>query len=82
MGFKKGSATNSALRGKKPQVEIAKRVALIAFKSKLWYYIVMGLWDVAKFFDSLNIPMLLARALRHDFPAIQLTLEMMVRNGK
>ena len=54
-----GSANDSALRGKKPKVETAKRAALVEMKAKLDYKIVLALWDVQKLFDNLDIPTLI-----------------------
>ena len=44
--LKNGSARDSALKGRKPKLETAKRHTLIEVKGQLEYKIILALWDI------------------------------------
>ena len=76
-----GSPTDSALKGRKPKVETAKRHALIEVKAQLGYKVILALWDIQKFFDSLDIELLIERSQELNFPPTVLALALEVHKG-
>ena len=68
------SETDSAVAGKMPQTETAKRALFTEVKAKNGDTVFVVLWDVKKYFDSVQIPALIERASALNFPAVPLTL--------
>ena len=50
-------------------------------KAKLGFKVVLALWDVKQFFDSLDIRSLIERAMDADFPPAILALSLCVHRG-
>ncbi len=71
-----GMEGDSALPGRSPLDETAWRHLLMEQAVLLGKHVAQLLWDVAKFFDSLNIPLLIERAEELNFPIDQLVLGM------
>ena len=76
-----GLAGDSALPGRSPHEETAWRhlqMEQATLRGKLVIHI---LWDVAKFFDSIDIPRLIRRCEELGFPIDQLTLAMQMHRA-
>ncbi len=67
---------DSALPGRSPHDEAAWRQLVMEQSTLRGKYVAQLLWDVSKFLDSLDIPLLIERALELDFPLDQLALAM------
>ena len=70
--LKTGTANDSAIKGRRPKIETAKRAAIVKYKSIFGYTVILVLWDIMKFFDSLDLPALIERAKATGFPRAQL----------
>ncbi len=71
-----GLEGDSALPGRSPLEETAWRHLMMEQASLRGKFVGQLLWDLAKFFDSLNIPLLIKRAEELHFPIDQLVLGM------
>ena len=71
-----GSAHDSALAGRSPLTATAMRALIMEDASLRGRVTVLVLWDVEKFFDSIDILQLLRQAERMDFPTEVLLLGM------
>ncbi len=71
-----GMAGDSALPGRSPLDETAWRHLLMEQACLRGKFVGQMLWDIAKFFDSLPVPLLISRAEALDFPSDQLVLGM------
>ena len=63
-----GSKTDSALAGTSPRVATALRALEMEQRSLRGEVVIQMLWDVEKYFDSIDIEVLVERAVRHGFP--------------
>ncbi len=76
-----GLEGDSALPGRSPLEETAWRHLCMEQAVLRGKFVAQMLWDMAKFFDSLDIPELLARCEELDFPTDQLVLAMQVHRA-
>ena len=74
-------AGDTALKGKSSLVETALRHLKVEAYNELNYSIAIVLWDVRKYFDSLDVPTLIDRATKADFPREQLVLVMIIHRA-
>ena len=72
---------DSALPGRSPHDETAWRQLLMELACLQGKSVGQMLWDVAKFFDSLDVPILIERAEGLGFPLDQLTLAMQMHRA-
>ena len=68
------SELDSAVAGRMPQIETAKRSLFMEVKTRNGETVIAIMWDVKKYFDSIQIPELIVRARELDFPEVALTL--------
>jgi hypothetical protein len=76
-----GHEGDSAMRGKKPADETARRLMRVEVAALLGRHVAMVLWDMAKFFDSMDTQVLIESAERLDFPRDQLALGLMLHKA-
>ena len=76
-----GVEGDSALPGRSAHDEVAWRHLLMEQAVLRGKSVGELLWDVAKFFDSLDVPLLIQRAEKLDFPIDQLVLGMQVHRA-
>ena len=76
-----GTEGDSAMPGKSPLDETAWRHLWMEQATLRGKYVVQLLWDVAKFFDSVDIPALIRRAEHLDFPIDGLVLAMQMHRA-
>ena len=67
---------DTAMKGKSPMVETAYRQLKVEMYTTLGYHVAVILWDIRKYFDSLDVPTLVNRAQDAKFPMEQLVLSM------
>ena len=76
-----GNETDSALAGKSPLLETGKRAMILERASILGKTTVLVLWDVEKFFDSLQLDRTIQAAIDLDFPSEILVLGLQVHKA-
>ena len=75
------SPYDTAVRGKSALVETAYRHTKAGALTQLGHSVAIVLWDVRKYFDSLDVPTLAHRAEAAGFPPEQLALAMQVHRS-
>jgi hypothetical protein len=76
-----GHHGDSALRGKRPADETARRMVRVEVAALTGRHVGLVLWDMAKFFDSLDTAVLVDSAERLGFPMDQLALGLILHKA-
>ena len=69
-----GSEFDSALTGKSPLMETIKRMILVEDAELRGHTAVLTMWDIEKFFDTIDLEVLFSQADKMAFPQIVLAL--------
>ena len=78
---KVGSRYDSAMQGSSPKIAAAIRALEMEQKTIRGEYVIQIMWDVAKYFDSLDIKTLIERAVRYEFPLEPLVMGLQVHRA-